>query len=119
MRIPHLWIPHHRQNFHLQLSNEIAPADNKSPDRVSVQRTPPRTPSKSGQQCQHVAPPLGEPQIHTVASPDTGGESETVEPQSRISNRSTVLQSKENPQNQKGKKTKAEVVKPNGFRRGR
>ena len=36
-----------------------------------------------------------------------------MEPQSRVSNRSTLLQSKENPQNQKGKKTKAEVGKPN------
>ena len=33
--------------------------------------------------------------------------------QSRVSNRSTLLQSKENPNNQKGKKTKAEVKKPN------
>ena len=37
-----------------------------------------------------------------------------MESQSRISNRSTLLQSKEKPQNQKGKKTKAEVGKPNG-----
>ena len=36
-----------------------------------------------------------------------------MEPQSRRSNRSTLLQSKENPQNQKGKKTKKEVGKPN------
>ena len=36
-----------------------------------------------------------------------------MEPQSRVSNRSTLLQSKENSQNQKGKKTKAEVGKPN------
>ena len=36
-----------------------------------------------------------------------------MEPQSRISNRSILLQSKENPQNQKGEKTKQEVEKPN------
>ena len=112
MKILQLWIPHHRQDCHLQLSNEIAPADNKGPERVSVQRTPPHTPSKSGQQSQHVAPPVGEPQIQPLASQDTDEESETVEPQSRISNRSTVLQSEENPQTSR-KKTKAEVEKPN------
>ena len=47
-----------------------------------------------------------------LASQDTDEESETVEPQSRISNRSTVLQSEENPQTSR-KKTKAEVEKPN------
>ena len=57
--------------------------------------------------------PSGEPQTQPLASQDTDGESEAVEPQSRKSNRSTLLQSKENPQNQKGKKTKKEVVKPN------
>ena len=45
-------------------------------------------------------------------SQDTDGESEVVEPQSRTRNISTLLQSKENPQNHKGKKTKKEVEKP-------
>ena len=36
-----------------------------------------------------------------------------MEPHSRVRNRSTLLQSKEDPQNQKGKKTKNEVGKPN------
>ena len=76
------------------------------------QRTPPHKPSQSGQQPQHVVPPPGEPQIQPLASQDTDEESESVEPQSRISNRSTLLHNTENPQNQLGKKTKAEVGKP-------
>ena len=36
MSIPQLWIPHPQPESHLQLSNEIAPEDNKDPDRVSV-----------------------------------------------------------------------------------
>ena len=39
-------------------------------------------------------------------------ESATVEPQSRVSDRSRSPQSKESPQKQKGKKTMAEVKKP-------
>ena len=49
----------------------------------------------------------------SASGQSTDDESEAVEPQSRTSNRSTLLQSKEKPQNQKGKKTKAEVEKPN------
>ena len=75
------------------------------------QRTPPHTPSQSGQQPRHVVLSPGESQAQPLASQDTDEESETVEPQSRVSNRSTLLE--ENPQNQKGKKTKAEVEKPN------
>ena len=58
------------------------------------QRTPPSTPSQSDQGLQHVVPPPGEPQTQVLASQDTDGESEAVEPQSRISNRSTLLQKK-------------------------
>ena len=47
--------------------------------------------------------PPGEPHFQPLASQDTDEESETVEPRSRVSNRSTLLQSKENPQNQKRK----------------
>ena len=77
------------------------------------QRTPPYTSSQSGQQPQHVVHPPGEPQTQPLASQDTDGGSDAVEPHSRTSNRSTLLQSTENPQNQKGKKTKKEVEKPN------
>ena len=58
----------------------------RSRDRTP-QRTPPHTPSQSGQQPQHVVPPPGEPQTQPLASPGTDGESETVEPQSRVSDR--------------------------------
>ena len=68
-------------------------------------RTPPRTPSHSGQQPKHVVLPPEEPQTQPLASQDTDGESEAVEPQSRIRNISTLLQSKENQQNRKGKRT--------------
>ena len=76
------------------------------------QRTPPRTPSQSDQGLQHVVPPPGEPQTHRSACQDTDGESEAVEPQSRISNRSTLLQKKIH-KIKKGKKTKKEVARPN------
>ena len=45
----------------------------------TLQRTPPHTPSQSGQQPQHVVPPSGEPQIQPPASQDKDEESETVE----------------------------------------
>ena len=48
---------------------------------------------------------LENPQTQPLASQDTDGE---VEPQSLRSDRSILLQSKENPQNQKGQKTKKE-----------
>ena len=50
MKIPQLWIPHPQPESHLRLSNEIAPEENKDPDRLSVhlERTPPHTPSQSG-----------------------------------------------------------------------
>ena len=71
------------------------------------------TPSQSGQQPQHVVHPPGELETQPLASQDTDGESEAVEPQSRTSNRSTLLQRKENPQSQQGKKTQKELGKPN------
>ena len=64
------------------------------------QRTLPHTPS---------LPSPGEPKTQPLASQDTDGESEAVEPQSRRSNRPTLLQRKANLQNQKEKKTKKEV----------
>ena len=68
----------------------------------SRERTQPHTSSQSGQQLQQVVPPPAEPQIQPRQ--DTDEESETVEPQNRTSSRSTLLQSKENPQNQKERK---------------
>ena len=70
------------------------------------QRTPPKKPSQSGQQRQHVVPHFGEPLTQPLASQGTDGESENVEPQSRVSNRSTSLQSKEKPTKSKKKENK-------------
>ena len=96
------------------VSNEIVPEDNKDSDRVSVHLN----------EHLHV-------HVHNLANSSNmlylllenlrlslwpvrvDEEAETVEPQSRIRNRSTLLQSKENPQRQKGKKTKKEVGKLN------
>ena len=76
----------------------------------SRERTPQRTllqtPSQSGQQPQHVAPPPGEPPTQSLASQDSDGESEAVEPQSRTSNISTLQQREENPQNPNRKENK-------------
>ena len=72
---------HHQRDSDLQLSNEIAPEDKKDPDRVSIHlNAHPNAPSQSGQQPQHVVPRPGEPQTQPLASQDTDGESETVEP---------------------------------------
>ena len=110
MRIPQLWILHHRPVE--QRDRTSRQQWSRSRERTP-QRTPPHTPSQSGQQPQHVEPPPGEPQIQPLASQDTDEESKTVDPQSRVSNRSILLQSKDNPPNQKGMKTKSEMEKPN------
>ena len=92
---PAVVIPYHQPDLHLQLSNEIAPEDNKDPVRVSVHLN----------EHLHI-------HLHSLAScPDMLyllPENLKFKPR-----KSTLLQGKENPQNQKGKKTKKEVGKPN------
>ena len=87
-----MWIPHHQPESFLQLSSDIAPEDNKGPDHVSVHLN----------EHLHI-------HLHNLAS---SPKMSYLLLESRVSNRSTLLQSKENPQNQKGKKTRKEVVKP-------
>ena len=62
------------------------------------QRKPPHTPSHSGQQLQPVARPPGEDQIQPLASQGSYEDSATVEPRSRVSNRSSSPQGNERPQ---------------------
>ena len=52
---------------------------------------------------QRDVPSPGKPQIQTLTSQDTAEESEAVQPQSRVSNISTLLKTEENAQNQKRK----------------
>ena len=81
---------------------------------------PPHVPPHAGQQPQPVAPPPGWQMIQPLATQGADGESATVEPQSRASDRSRSPQRENNlqersPQKQKGKKTMADVKEPSGL----
>ena len=77
--------PHHHQPDHRrQLSNEAAPEDNKGPDRVSEHLHMYLHMHSSSS----VAAAPREQQIQPLAIQGAGEESATVEPQSRVSDRS-------------------------------
>ena len=74
----------------------------------SRERAPPHVPPHAGQQPQPVAPPLGEQQIQPLAIPGVDEEAATVEPQSRVSDRSRSPQIKESLQEQSPTETERE-----------
>ena len=81
----------------------------------SRERAPPHVPSLASQQPQPVIPPLQTQQIQLLATQGTDEDSATVEPQSRVSDRSRSPQRvhrKRVHKNKKGKKTIAEMKQP-------
>ena len=81
------------------------------------ERAPPHVPPHASQQPQPVVPPLGAQQIHPLATQGTDEDSATVEPQSRVSDRSRSPQrgSTEKGFTKTKRKTIAEMKQPSGL----